>query len=256
MDRNRVWSILLTGFLILLILFSSPLQAFQLSIKTSKPRYTKGEEIAITSNATIDGERLPINNVTFRISGPSGVFECTLPHNSSYIDKEIDCDGMPIKVNFTSSMVYGYGYLSGYYDGNYSWGYGYGYGTRGDMSYEIIISENRLEAGTYSVEIIYNIDNNNFSKKSTFYLQEPQKEIRRGSRYRPIIPTMKTTTTIQQTKTTTTTAPSTTTTTISTTTTTAIITQRRESPMTGFVTMVQRLFDSISRFLSRIGIKV
>jgi len=173
LNKEKLASVGLTGFLLLLVILSSPIQALQMSILTDKSSYTRSETVTFTVSTEIEhGERIPIDNVTLNITGPGGSFSCILPYDYSYTNQAIICGSQTITASLDLNSNFGYGYLNADYDYLYNWGYGYGYGyDLGSVEIGYTIEWNipsDWSLGEYTAEVIYGAGGDLLTDQTTF----------------------------------------------------------------------------------------
>jgi hypothetical protein len=136
--KQNVIAIAITSLLIVILLLSSPAQAFTLNLSVEDSEVQTGEDLVFT--AKIDSNsNSPIDNISLILDGPSNL-ECVFDVNGNALSG--DCDRIEIEKTLHLSL---YGYSYGY-------GYGYGYGGE-NLEYEINIPSDKLSIGVYTTTL-------------------------------------------------------------------------------------------------------
>lgn len=146
---SRVFSPIITGIILTLLILSAPTQAFTLSISMDKTSVTKGNNVSFNLNVDINSnENLPVDKIVLELDGYTGTtYSCSFDVNGNILS---GCSGMTIIKTISAVNNYGYGY--GYYDRAYNFGYGYGYGN-GKLSYIITLNTDSYSTGQYRTKV-------------------------------------------------------------------------------------------------------
>jgi len=154
----RAISFFITAFVILLLVFSGPAEAFSISLDIPDTSTEKGGINVFTGEVNIQsGENLPIEYLELQLDGPESV-NCKFNVNGSIIS---GCKGIAIQQISTTGYGYGYGY--GEYGYGYSFGYGYGY-TQGKLKYEFTLNTSDYATGDYDTGLNVIVDGKTFSE--------------------------------------------------------------------------------------------
>lgn len=164
----KVFSVIITCFILCLLILSGPAQAFVLSLNIPDNEASRGEIISFTGDVEINSdENLPIENLELTLTGPETI-NCLFYSNGTIIS---GCKDISINLSGTAGYEYGYGY--GYYGYGYDFGYGYGY-TNGLLSYNFTLNTTNYTSGEYSTELKAIIDSREFSNPGeNIYILEP-----------------------------------------------------------------------------------
>lgn len=180
--KNRITVGVITFLVLALLVFSGPLNAFNLDLKSNKDDVTKGGSIKFTATLEINSnEILDIENFILEIDGPTDE-RCKFSLEGEKIGS---CDGIKIRLlSNTARYVQNYGY-------GYGYGYGYSYGdfgvieqgyTEGKLIYEITLDSEDYDVGDYETEFFMNFDGD--TKK----INGPDFEVEKDDELNPPIP--------------------------------------------------------------------
>lgn len=156
---NRIISLILSAFILVILIFSGPANAFVLNLTSDKTEVGKSEKITFTATLDLEGNdmNLPVKNLTLVLDGPVKK-ECVFDIEGKQISGCFNINIKKINVNEN----YGYGY--GYYNGT-GYGFGYGYGINQNLEYEITIHSQHFVPGTYKTSLLAAIGDKVFSKQ-------------------------------------------------------------------------------------------
>jgi len=163
--KRKAFSLILTVFLIVLIIFSGQTNAFNMLISTSKASYYRDSKIEIEAEIeTAQDELAPITQAIIKIKGtdPSNqLFEsnCTLSNLNEGMHGECSLqDNRFVQVEINKD--------------DYGYGYGYGYGLNGKVRVSILWDSYDWPAGNYTAELIVKANGNEYSTSALFNLKE------------------------------------------------------------------------------------
>jgi len=177
---RKILGLIACCFIVGLLIFSAPAQAFVLNLTMDKTSVTGGDFVNFESSVDINSnENLPISKLVLELDGSEKV-SCEFNTDGVIIR---GCKGITIeKSTASSSGNYGYGYGYGYSTQSYYFGYGYGY-TYGKLVYKIKLDTSSYNTGNYNTKLYAYIGNEVFSKsgqiltineKSTIVLHDNQ----------------------------------------------------------------------------------
>ncbi|MFA7707678.1 MAG: hypothetical protein WCX73_01900 [Candidatus Pacearchaeota archaeon] len=147
-SKVRIFSLVLTAFILGLLIISSPANAFTLTLTSNDNKVEKGDVIVFTATVDVNSETDEIQNLTLDLEGPEDQ-TCIFNTNGVILS---GCKG--ISITKLESAVYGYGY-----------GYGYMY-SAGKFQYRIRLDTDKYKTGTYSTKLIIKTTSQTLSKDS------------------------------------------------------------------------------------------
>jgi hypothetical protein len=151
---TKVFPIIITFAIMLLIFFSGPAEAYSLSLWSSDNNPYVGEKMNFIASLKIDNNELfDIDYLVLKLRGisPSVEINCKFSPNGTIIS---GCSGITIMQ--VSSTPYGYGYNSGN-------GYDYGYGYKpGILQYNISFNTTGYSPGKYNTYLKFIAKNQTF----------------------------------------------------------------------------------------------
>ncbi len=175
LKKTRIIAGILTLFIISLLIFAGPVQAFILGLTIDNNSLIKGEKVTFNASLEIESmdKYLPAKNLTLEIKGPTS---STCIFNLNGNNPLQGCEDMTITpINFPDENEKGYGYGYGYdsefgygYDFGYGYGYGYGYGQGGKKLYylyEIVLDTTNYQKGGYVSQLKAIIGGETFESK-------------------------------------------------------------------------------------------
>ncbi|MBU5689303.1 MAG: hypothetical protein KQA41_03710 [Candidatus Aenigmarchaeota archaeon] len=149
MNKSRVFSIVLSLFLITMIVLSGPSYGIDIFIN-GLTVHNKNDIIPFTITLNFqEGELIPINHINLTITFPNStkttciIFPNGTIQNCKFVIFE--------NISFSGSYSYGYGY--GYEsETKYDLGYGYGYAGPGYMNLSLKLNTSYLSGGNYQIK--------------------------------------------------------------------------------------------------------
>jgi PGF-pre-PGF domain-containing protein len=180
--KRLVASAGVTGAIILMLLFASPVSALTIDITEPNPKLL-GQAISFSVTITIeDGELLPIENINLEIYKSDNISYHLICRNLPLIatTKTYSTMGGNVKVEAKPAAGWGYGYGYGYVEWEnwgYYFGYGYGYGHGPgptSITYDVTwYSPSTWPAGDYTIKVTVIADGQTFVKTRTDALEAP-----------------------------------------------------------------------------------
>ncbi len=164
---HKIIASMLSIFVLTIILFTGPAQAFILDLDIKRANQVNtGETITFTATLNIESmdKYLPIKSLMLNI----GDKVCTFNLDGKIIGD--NCNGVMVKKLsgiYSGSYGYGYGQDNSYgYDFGYGYGYGYGYGIGAtELVYEITINTAHFNTGTHQAFLKAKIGDKEFTSK-------------------------------------------------------------------------------------------
>ncbi|VVB77922.1 Uncharacterised protein [uncultured archaeon] len=144
----KLSAVVLTVMIISILVVSSPAQALNLNLNSSKSKISRGESVIFDASILINSNQ-PIQKLELDLSGPEKV-SCFFNEDGSIIS---GCKGMTIRKISTDVPDSGYGYS-----------YGYGYGSEVDPEYEITLASDDYKTGDYTSSLKAFIGDQVFTK--------------------------------------------------------------------------------------------
>ncbi len=173
--RQEVVSVALTVLIVLMLIFSAPAGAVNVTL-TVPNQITAGESLNFKLRVDLEsGERIPIKNITFKVTCGTFVKEYAIYANGTKISGEVEVTGKSSNASYGYGTIYGYGYLYGYGYG-YITGYGYGYGNTAQtyMEYSVSIKDtSSYPTGACLLEVFVWTDGKAFYNKKGFNVVSP-----------------------------------------------------------------------------------
>jgi len=166
MKKAKILAGIITLGVMLMLIISGPVNAFDLKLTANKDTVTKGSSIKFTVSVDIkSNERLDIDYLKLIIDGPTSK-TCKFSVDGEKIS---GCSGITKIKLIQNTATYGYGY-----------GYGYGGGyTDGKLVYKITLDTDKYSKGDYETKLQISVDG-----KTT--LQDgPDFEIKKKSEKKP-----------------------------------------------------------------------
>jgi len=141
--KTKIFAGMITFGVMLMLIISGPVNAFDLELTANKHTVTKGSSIKFTVSVDIkSNERLNIDYLKLIINGPTSK-TCKFSVDGEKIS---GCSGITKIELISNTATYGYGY-----------GYGWGY-TDGKLVYKITLDTDKYSKGDYETKLEISVD--------------------------------------------------------------------------------------------------
>lgn len=163
----------ITSVIIMLLIFTGPAQAFNLSLSILDKKVALGNKVVMkVYSEPEEGDQVILKNFILSIKGPTDIL-CEFDSDAKIIS---GCEGITITKLDNEPNPYGYSY--GY---SYGYGYGYSYGysyESGKREFKKVLDTDNLSTGEYKAEISTESNNNTYLSKSSFIILTRDESIR------------------------------------------------------------------------------
>ena len=140
MEKRKLVSVLVTAGILGILLMAGPAFAYLVSLNIADDSVEEGQDVEFTANVQIGSDEfVDIQNLTLEVFGPVNR-SCVFDVNGNELS---GCEDVDVELVSAPNFTFGYGYGYGFNDGN--------------LTYNITVKGDGLEAGNYSSEIILNV---------------------------------------------------------------------------------------------------